>query len=134
MGLPEVILLDTHVVIWFLSEGSRLSTRARDAISQARGAGGLAVASVTLYELAQLAACGRITVRPSVDALLNEVTQCFAIRNITAHIALASTQFNAPYPRDPMDRLIGATALVEGIPLVTADERIQNSGQIQTIW
>lgn len=53
---------------------------------------------------------------------------------MSVEIALLSSQFKAPYPVDPMDRIIGATALSEDIPLVTADERIRHSGQVQTIW
>jgi len=38
------------------------------------------------------------------------------------------------YPCDPMDRIIGATAIVEGLPLVTADTHIQASKAVATIW
>jgi PIN domain nuclease of toxin-antitoxin system len=38
------------------------------------------------------------------------------------------------YPNDPADRIIGATALVEGLPLLTADREIRRSKSVQTIW
>jgi PIN domain nuclease of toxin-antitoxin system len=43
-------------------------------------------------------------------------------------------QMPAAYPSDPRDRIIGATALIEGLPLVTADEQIQRSRAVKTIW
>jgi len=56
------------------------------------------------------------------------------VREITPEIAALATQFPDEYPRDPADRLIGATARAEGIPLVTRDEGIRASLLIRTIW
>jgi len=53
---------------------------------------------------------------------------------ITPEIAARAVSFPDPYPKDPQDRLIGATALVEGIQLVTHDNLIKNSGMIPIIW
>jgi len=38
------------------------------------------------------------------------------------------------FPKDPSDRLIAATAMVEGMPLVTADQRIRKSKVLETVW
>ena len=65
---------------------------------------------------------------------LEDIAQQFVVKQATPAVATAAAAFFEPYPGDLMDRLIGATALVEGFPLVTADERIRNSGQVQTIW
>ena len=53
---------------------------------------------------------------------------------ITFEIAALTTFFPPDFPTDPMDRIIAATARAEGIPLVTADERILESSLIETIW
>jgi PIN domain nuclease of toxin-antitoxin system len=53
---------------------------------------------------------------------------------ITAEVAAIAIQFSDDYPKDPADRLIGATALSEGIVLVTRDERIRNYDRLKTIW
>jgi PIN domain nuclease of toxin-antitoxin system len=53
---------------------------------------------------------------------------------ITSQIAILANQLPATYPGDPSDRLIGATALAEGIALVTKDRSIRNCKQIKTIW
>jgi PIN domain nuclease of toxin-antitoxin system len=134
MGLPQVILLDTHVVIWLADESNRISSAATKAIQDARADAGLMISSVTLFEIAYLTQRGRISIDSSIEVFLEAIEQRLVIKPITVPVAIAATRFSDPYPRDPMDRLIGATAFIEGIPLVTADERIRRAGQLQTIW
>jgi len=57
-----------------------------------------------------------------------------SVRPLTPEIAALATQFPDDYPRDPADRLIGATARAEGLTLVTRDERIRRSPLIRTVW
>jgi PIN domain nuclease of toxin-antitoxin system len=56
------------------------------------------------------------------------------VNPITSKVAALATQFSEDYSQDPCDRLIGATALAEGMALVTKDENIRRCKQIQTIW
>jgi PIN domain nuclease of toxin-antitoxin system len=56
------------------------------------------------------------------------------VRPITPEIAALATQFPDDYPRDPADRLIGATARAEGLTLITRDERIRRSPLLKTVW
>ena len=53
---------------------------------------------------------------------------------ISGRACARAVMLPAKYPRDPADRVIGATALVEGVPLITADREIRNSRALQTIW
>jgi PIN domain nuclease of toxin-antitoxin system len=135
MGRPVLILLDTHVVIWLAQDQQRISSRAHDAITNAREGGqGLAVSSMTLLELARLASQKRIQLTPSLGAFLQEVERRFAVLPITGRICVQAFEFPANYPRDPADRIIGATALSEGLSLITADREIRNSRALPTIW
>jgi PIN domain nuclease of toxin-antitoxin system len=139
-----VILLDTHVLIWMSSEPKRLSKRAREAIRQAREktgsektgreSSGIAVAAITLWELAWLANSGRLRVAGSVESYVRETISRVIIKPLTAEIAALAVQMPADFPKDPADRMILATAAVEGLTLVTADERIQQSKRVPTIW
>lgn len=129
-----MILLDTHVAIWLAGEPSRLSTAATKAIEGARAEGGVAISAVTLFEAAYLVERQRIQIALSCESFLQNMTSRFVLKQMNVQIALLSARFTEPYPGDPMDRIIGATALSEGLPLVTADERIRKSGQVQTIW
>jgi PIN domain nuclease of toxin-antitoxin system len=129
-----MILLDTHVLIWMSSEPKRLSTRARQAIRGARQEGGLAVASITLWELAWLAEHRRILVSSSIETFVRETVSRVRIQSITAEIAALAVRLPDSYPKDPADRIIASTAAVHSIPLVTGDERIRTSAVVQTIW
>ncbi len=130
-----MILLDTHVVIWLAQDYRRISTKAQSAIKEARQKErGLAVPGITLVEISRLASCGQIDLRPDAETVLAEVERRFVILPITANIALQAYALPASYPKDPADRIIGATALVEDIPLLTADRAIRNSRAVPTIW
>ncbi|MFY9560635.1 MAG: type II toxin-antitoxin system VapC family toxin [Terriglobales bacterium] len=130
-----MILVDTHVVVWLAGNPGKLSRRAVRAIEQARrDAGGLAISGFTLFELAHLVARKRIRVDSSLESFLQEVESHFVVLPINGRIAARAVQLPQTYPSDPMDRIIGATALVEGLPLVTADEHIQRSRVVKTIW
>ncbi len=129
-----MIILDTHVLVWAVAESKKLSRPAELAIRKYRLQDGVAVSAVTLWELALLVARGRIqgygTVERSVEKLIEGVT----VKTITPEIAALATQFPDDYPRDPADRLIGATARAEGLALVTRDENIRKSPLLKTIW
>lgn len=129
-----MILLDTHALVWAVVESRQLSRPALAAIQKARREDGLAIAAVTLWELAVLVARGRIQAYGTVEASLRLLVEGVTIRPLTAEIAALAAQFPDDYPRDPADRLIGATARAEGLALVTRDEDIRRSPLLKTIW
>jgi PIN domain nuclease of toxin-antitoxin system len=135
VGQTAVILLDTHVVIWLALNPARLSQKARAAIEHARTNGdGLAISDLTLFELAMLVDKGRVRLDASLESFLREVEARFVVLPITGRACVRALGLAAGYPNDPADRLIGATALVEGLPLVTAEGEIRLSKVLQTIW
>ncbi|MHB8302902.1 MAG: type II toxin-antitoxin system VapC family toxin [Acidobacteriaceae bacterium] len=130
-----MILIDTHIVVWLALDPRKLSRKASAAIDEARQDGeGLAIASMSLFELALIATRGLIQLDASVESFLQEVEALFIVRPLTGRISARSQTLPATYPSDPMDRIIGATALVEGLSLITADERIRKSKAVSTIW
>jgi PIN domain nuclease of toxin-antitoxin system len=135
MGRLVLILLDTHVVIWLAQDQQRISSRARDAIISSReGVQGLAVSAMTLLELARLASQKRIELTPNLEDFLRDVERRFAVLPITGRICVQAFEFPVKYPKDPSDRVIGATAVIEGLSLVTADQAIRQSKAVPTIW
>jgi PIN domain nuclease of toxin-antitoxin system len=129
-----LIVVDTHAAIWLTQEPTQISAGATRVLTEARNSGGLAIADITLREIAWLAFTGRISVRPRLAAYLDFVESLFQVIPISGRIAERSMQFTAAYPRDPADRLIGATAVVHVARLVTKDELIRRSGEVECVW
>jgi PIN domain nuclease of toxin-antitoxin system len=130
-----LILLDTHVVVWLAFDETRLSKRARSAIDDAlKNGSGLAISDVTLLELAVLANKERIRLNLSLESFLQEVESRFVVLPITGRACVRALGLPSGYPKDPADRIIGATALVEGLSLITADGEIRRSKALQTVW
>ncbi len=131
-----MILLDTHALAWVVAEPERLSRTATSAIRRARASDGLAISSITVWELALLFARGILrtqrTVERAVETILSQ--SAVVVMPITAEVAAIATQFSDDYPKDPADRLIGATALAAGMALVTRDDRIRQHHRLKTIW
>jgi PIN domain nuclease of toxin-antitoxin system len=130
-----VILLDTHVVIWLAFDPDQISASAKSAINDARrNADGLAIADISLLELATLASKGRLRLDISLESFLQEVESRFVVLPITGRACARAMGLPTTYPKDPADRIIAATALVEGLPLLTADREIRRSKALRTIW
>ena len=130
-----MILVDTHVVVWLAFDQNQISRKARTAINDARkNAGGLAISDITLLELATLASKGRIHLAISLESFLQEVESRFVVLPISGRACARAMGLPATYPKDPADRIIAATAIVEGLSLLTADREIRRSRAVQTIW
>jgi PIN domain nuclease of toxin-antitoxin system len=133
-GHEKVMLLDTHVLIWLASDPSKLSKKAADAIRSSIKQGGIAISAITLWELAWLATHGRLSFGGTVEDFVEKISSRTAIRPVTVKVAVLANQLPTNYSGDPCDRLIGATALAEGLPLITKDRNIRGCRQLQTIW
>ena len=129
-----MLVLDTHVLIWVLGDSAKLSANALAAIEEARRNDVVAIADISLWELAWVAENRRIKISGTVEGFVREATAKLVVKPVTPEIAALAAQLPTAYPRDPMDRLIGATALVEGAFLVTADQRIRDAQVVPTIW
>jgi PIN domain nuclease of toxin-antitoxin system len=115
-------------------EPVRLSEAGSAAIREARTSGLIHISDISLWEVAQLALRGRIEIAGTIDAFVYAISAPVVVKPITAAIASMAVKFSEQYPKDPADRLIGATSIVEGLPLVTADEKLRNFLMLNTIW
>jgi PIN domain nuclease of toxin-antitoxin system len=135
VGRTLLILVDTHVVVWLAFEEYRISSKAKAAIDEARDLrDGLAISDMTLLEIGTLASRGRVHLGISLESFLQEVETRFVVLPITGRACARAMSFPTTYPKDPADRIIGATALVEGLSLVTSDREIRRSKLVPTIW
>ncbi|MGA7829854.1 MAG: type II toxin-antitoxin system VapC family toxin [Terracidiphilus sp.] len=130
-----MILLDTHVVIWLMTSPDLVSKRAAKAIEKAGTEGMLpGISAATMYELFYLKRRGRIQLHLTDAAILERMREWFELIPITATIAVEAAALPDPFHGDPIDRLIAATARVEGRTLITADRKIHESNVCKVRW
>ncbi len=123
------------MVVWLAFDQNQISSKARAAIDEARDLGdGLAISDMTLLEVGTLASRGRIHLGASLESFLQEIEARFVVLPISGRACARAMAFPTTYPKDPADRIIGATALVEGLSLITADREIRRSKLVHTIW
>ena len=129
------LLLDSHAFIWFVSDDPRLSRQARGLIEDPGNQRLLSAASH--WEMAIKTSLGKLTLTEPFDVLMPRELS-------TNHIALLPIELRhsiqvatLPFPpgnhRDPFDRLIVAQAIVERLPIVSADKRLDDYG-ITRLW
>lgn len=89
---------------------------------------------MTLVEISTLFGKRHFHLAVSLESFLDELEHRFVVLPINARTCARMLSLPAGYPKDPADRVIGATALVEGIGLVTADREIRRAKVVRTIW
>lgn len=118
------MILDTHTLLWMDRNDSALGADARKQIETAWRTGSVAVSAISFWETAMLAERGRIRLPLSVDRWREDWLRAGLVEvPIDGRIALLSCQL-ADFHRDPADRFIVATALIQDLPLMTADQKI----------
>ncbi len=122
-----MILLDTHMLVWMLVAPEKLSSSAKMKILDARRNGPLFLSAISLWEIAWLVENRRVETELSTESFVAKCASYVQIMPITPQIAARSFAFPATYPSDPQDRIIGATAIMEGLRLLTRDKRIRQS-------
>jgi len=131
-----VILLDTHAVVWWLAESSSLSSAAKRAIRGHSTLGGLAVSTISVLEIATAVRRGRLQFKVPLEQWLSDMRSIPELRlePVSTDIAALAGSLLEPMHGDPADRLIVATAMILGVPLVTADEKLRSLPALATIW
>jgi PIN domain nuclease of toxin-antitoxin system len=131
------IICDTHIPLFWANSPSRLSSRAAAALEKGRQDGQLAIADISLWELALLHERGRLLLPEDVSAVeyVSRLLQALRLQvlPISADIAVLSRSSLFQHG-DPADRLIAATALHGCWPLITADEKLRALPGLHCIW
>jgi PIN domain nuclease of toxin-antitoxin system len=131
-----VIVLDTHCWLWWLSEPKLLSRTARGEIDQAVKADEALVSAISVWEVAMLVARGRLELTLPVEDWIAhaEAVRGFRFIPVSNRIALQAVQLPGHFHPDPADRMIVATALTRGVPVVTKDDKIQGYPHVRSLW
>ena len=128
-------LLDTHVLIWWLNDVSRLSPEQREVIESASADSPLLVSDISLWEIAALCDLGRILLAVPLREWLDKAVAPPLVRRqgISPAIAAELTALPDSFHRDPADRILVATARVFGATLLTHDRRIIEANLVETL-
>ena len=132
-----MIVLDTHALIWWVNDDTRLSPTAKVAIEDALvGNGRVLVSAISAWELALLVQRGRIALAMELDEWLRAVESIEGVSlvPISAQIAAQSVNLPGEFHKDPADRMIVALAREQNAPLITADEKIQGYPHVRWLW
>ena len=129
------LLLDTHVLIWWLNDPGRLSSAQREALAGVSPAAPLLVSDISIWEIATLHSLGRIRLTLPLREWLDKAVAQPLVRRQRISPAIAEHAATLPdsFHRDPADRILVATAKVLGATLVTRDRRIIEAGLVDTL-
>ena len=128
-------LLDTHVLIWWLSDRMQLSPRQREVVEAATPDAPVFVSDISLWEVAMLASLGRIRLALPLREWLDKAVAPPLVRRQGISPAVATEVAALPdsFHRDPADRILVATARVLGATLLTNDRRIVDASLTPTL-
>jgi PIN domain nuclease of toxin-antitoxin system len=127
-----VIVADTHTWIWWLSNRSLLSATARQTLASET----IAVSPMTFWEVAMHAQRRRIQLDgPTLSWLVEAVERSGTIvLEMSIEVAVLAGTLQSDRVRDPVDRIVVATAMHHRLPLVTKDGDIRAAALVETIW
>lgn len=128
-----MIVLDTHIWVWWVHEDPRLSSPHAQAI-EANEDDEIGVCTISLWEVAKLVALGRLTLPVGLDQWFADAVSYPGVTlvDLAPAIAIESTRLPGEFHRDPADQIIVATARVQDCDLLNADQRIRNYPHVKT--
>lgn len=131
-----MMLADSHALVWWLSPSPLLSKRARRALDTAVREGPVHASALSILEIATAVRRGRLDLGIPVEEWLHDLRTLPYVRiePVSAEIACLAGSFASSVHGDPVDRVILATARILGLKLVTSDERLRRSQEVETVW
>jgi len=131
-----MIVVDTHIIIWNALKPEILSGKAEKAISAANNSDGIIFCEISLWEIAMLMHKERLSIDIEYTEFIQLILESnkYVFRGITPEIAWLSTGLFSDNNKDPADRIIAATSIIENANLVTADNELRQSKKVATIW
>lgn len=130
-----MILLDTHVLVWWISDPPKLSGRAKTVIETGRESGALLVSAISAWEIALLVGKGRLDLDRPVEDWVEAVESLpfVTFLPVDPRTAVRSVVLADLHP-DPADRIIVATTISRGATLITRDQKLLDYEPVDTVW
>jgi len=131
-----MMVLDTHVWVWWLSQSGSIPLKVQKAIKEAQTNHAIYVSTISTWEVAHLTDRGRLRLTMDVSDWIAQAESLPFLNfvPIDNHIALKSVQLPGPLHQDPADRIIIATTLTLGATLLTKDKKILAYPHVKTMW
>ncbi|MFN0035246.1 MAG: type II toxin-antitoxin system VapC family toxin [Saprospiraceae bacterium] len=127
-----MILLDTHILVWWVNQELKLSATQKASIENASA---VAISAISLWEIAKLVEHQKLSLNLPVLDWINVALTHPKIQVIPLHpeIIVASTQLPGTFHKDPADQIIVATAMYLNVPLLTKDAKILAYSHVNSI-
>ena len=128
-----MILLDTHIWVWWVNESNELPTKMADLINEA-SEDSIGISIISCWEIAKLVENNRLKLTYPVAQWLDSALNYpgVTLLDLTPKIVVESTQLPGSFHKDPADQLIVATARIYNIPLLTVDSKILTYQHVTT--
>jgi PIN domain nuclease of toxin-antitoxin system len=128
-----VIVLDTHILIWWVNQSDRLQAGTLQRIETESDA--IAVSAISLWEIAKLVQGGRLQLSIPIEDWIEQALAYpkVVVIPLSPAIVVDSTRLPPPFHKDPADELIVASARVLACPLITYDGKILNYPHVQLL-
>jgi len=130
-----MLLLDTHIWLWWLLGDGALNNMEREALDRAAESGELSISWVTVWETEMLERKGRIELNQGFQKWIEAAVQprIATLLPVDTEVVIAQRKLPDSFHGDPADRLIAATSILSQYPLVTHDRRIREANVCE-IW
>jgi PIN domain nuclease of toxin-antitoxin system len=131
-----VIVLDTHIWLWWLHDPGKLSADADRLIQQEQISGALVISAISVWEVAVKVQSGKLAIPMDINRWY-ELARSYpstVIEPLSPVDAIASTQLPGDFHKDPADRIIVALARRLSVPLLTCDRKILDYKLVVTVW
>lgn len=129
-----MIVLDTHALLWWALDPEKLSFRATELLATMEREGGFASA-ISIWELGIKVKRKKLVLPLAVDELSRRIERSGVVKllPVDTNTWLRSLSLVWDHP-DPADRVIVATAIIKGLPLLTKDEAIRTFADVRSVW
>ena len=131
-----MIVLDTHVWLWWLHDPCKLSPDADKLIQQEQVSGALVISAISVWEVAVKVQSGKLAIPMDINRWY-ELARSYpstVIEPLSPLDAIASTQLPGNFHKDPADRIIVSLARRLTVPLLTCDRKIRDYEHVVTVW
>ncbi len=131
-----MIVLDTHAWIWWVTDPTRLGTKASAAIIAAELDQAIVVSSISVWEIAVKVSLGKLTLDRDIRVWIAAASMYpgLTVHPVDPSDALESTLLPGTFHKDPADRMLIALARRLDAPLVTNDAAIRRYRHVKTLW